>query len=95
MNDLKTTKELFDTTQIEKNTKALQELEKALLAYQETLNSSKNTNILGLDNLKEITTTIDTLVTITNKLKTLGAEGLGLTNYVTYHSLQVPFYKVV
>ena len=23
-----------------------------------------------------------------------GSQGLGLTNYVTYHSLQVPYYKI-
>ena len=36
--------------------------------------------------------TLETLATVGAGIA--GAKGLGLTNYVTNHSLRVPFYKV-
>ena len=74
MNDLKTTKETFDTHEIENNTKALQELKKALDAYQESLNNSSTSQTSWLDQIKKIIVVMDTFKTITTKFQNVGRD---------------------
>ena len=58
--------------------------------------------ILTINNLNGLLEVINKLTSALDSVGTigaisgglLGAKGLGLTNYVTHHSLQVPFYKV-
>lgn len=93
----------------EEQSRWMESLEAKTAQFESAFQSLSNT-ILDGDLLKGIvdfgTNTISTLDSIIDKFGTLstistigagilGGKGLGLTNYVTYHSLQVPFYKVV
>ena len=51
-----------------------------------------NTLLGGVNDLTDALGGLGTLSTVGAGI--LGGKGLGLTNYVTYHSLRVPFYKV-
>lgn len=90
MNDIKTTTDILNTKEVERNTNsivsnfnkiqkgiesntnALQELQKVLVAYQESLNGSDSKEIPGLDQVKKIILVMDTLQTITSKFQNVG-----------------------
>lgn len=72
MSDTNTTKELLNTKEIERNTNAIRELQKALEAYQATLNQTSNSDSSILDNIKKIILAMDTLQAITSKFKNVG-----------------------
>ena len=61
-----------DLNEIKKNTEAIEELNKALVSYQETLKKSGNAEIPGLDKLKQIILVMDTLKSITTDFKNVG-----------------------
>lgn len=50
------------------------------------------TGVNAVDGLVNALSPLGTLLTVGSGI--MGANGLGLTNYVTSHSLRVPFYKV-
>ena len=90
MNDIKTTTDILNTKEVERNTNsivsnfnkiqkgiesntnALQELQKALTAYQESLKSSDSKEIPGLDQIQKIILVMNTIETITERFQNVG-----------------------